>query len=278
MSIITFWNNSKNGNIGQTSSVIATATLMAIEHNYKILVISPQLGDTDLEKAYGLTENSAMKFLGIKEGKFNSGIEGIMKFVSSGKISPEVIGDFTKIVLKNRLEIIAGKKESHKEDDRFDFNKYIDVIKIANQYYDMVFIDLSRELNKLTRKILDISTIIICNMEQKLEEIQKMVELQKEEEVITGKKVLYLLNKYESSSKYNVKNLIRNSEIKKDIFTIPYDVMYSDALQDGIADKFMLNPKVRRATTDEEHGFFISQINKFCDAIIYRLQELHILG
>ena len=39
MSIITFWNDGKE-QTGKTLSMAAIATYMAIEHNYKILVIS----------------------------------------------------------------------------------------------------------------------------------------------------------------------------------------------------------------------------------------------
>ncbi len=280
MSVITFWNNSKNGNIGQTSSLVATATLMAVEHNYKILLISPQLGDMDLDKAYGVSENAAMKFLGLKEVKFNSGIEGIMKLANSGKLTPGLIGNFTKIVLKNRLEVIAGKRETNDEEiEKFDFNDYPDVIKIANNYYDMVFVDLDRGLDSnLTRRILEASNLIIYNMEQKLEEINKLIQLQEKEKIISGRNVLYLFNSYERNSKYNIKNIIRNTKLKKDIYAVPYDLMYSDSLQDGTVDKWILNPKIRKAALDEEHGYFVAQVNRFCDSIIYKLQELHMLG
>lgn len=131
MSVITFWNNNKRGNIGQTASIIATATSMAIEHNYKVLVMSTQRGDNELEKAYNITGNGAIKFLGIKESKFNSGIEGIMKLAQSGKLVPELIKDYTKIVLKgNRLEVLTGKKTSDTdENEQFDFEKYVEIIK-----------------------------------------------------------------------------------------------------------------------------------------------------
>ena len=45
MAIVTFWSECKK-EIGQTSTAIAVATQMAIEHNYKILLISTE-GDTD---------------------------------------------------------------------------------------------------------------------------------------------------------------------------------------------------------------------------------------
>lgn len=280
MSIITFWNNSKKGNIGQTSSLAAVATLMAVEHNYKILLISTEAGDIGLDKAYGVSENSAMKFLGLKEVKFNSGIEGVMKLANSGKLTPTLVGNFTKIVLKGRLEVIAGKKETAEdENEKFDFNDYPDVIKIANKYYDMVFVDLEKGLEtNLTRRILEASNLIVCNMEQKIEEVEKIVDLQKQEKLLSGRNIIYLLNKYEKNSKYNAKNIVRSSRMKRELYTVPYDLMYSDALQDGILDQWMLNPKIRKATMEEEHGFFISELNKFCEGIIYKLQELHALG
>lgn len=281
MSVITFWNNSKRGNIGQTASMIATATSMAIEHNYKVLVISTQLNDFDLEKAYGKYESGTMKFLGIKESKFDSGIEGVMKLASSGKLNPELINNYTKIVLKgNRLEVLSGKKENEDdENEKFDFNKYPEIIKIANRYYDMVFVDLDRGLQKdMIKKVLEVSNIIIWNMEQKFEIVEEVINFQKEDKLLSKNNVLYLFNKYEKNSKYNVKNIVRNSSMKKKIFTIPYDIMFGDTIQDGTIDQWFLNPKIRRATIEEEHGFFISEINKLTEGIIYKLQELHMLG
>lgn len=281
MSVITFWNNSKRGNIGQTASMIATATSMAIEHNYKVLVISTQLNDFDLEKAYGKYESGTMKFLGIKESKFDSGIEGVMKLASSGKLNPELINNYTKIVLKgNRLEVLSGKKENEDDEtEKFDFNKYPEIIKIANRYYDMVFVDLDRGLqNDMIKKVLEVSNIIIWNMEQKFEIVEEIINFQKEDKLLSKNNVLYLFNKYEKNSKYNVKNIVRNSSMKKKIFTIPYDIMFGDTIQDGTIDQWFLNPKIRRATIEEEHGFFISEINKLTEGIIYKLQELHMLG
>lgn len=281
MSVITFWNNSKSGNIGQTASMIATATSMAVEHNYKVLVISTQLDDFDLEKAYGKYESGTMKFLGIKESKFDSGIEGVMKLASSGKLTPELINNYTKIVLKgNRLEVLSGKKGNEEDEtEKFDFNKYPEIIKIANRYYDMVFVDLDRGLQSdMIKKVIEVSNIIIWNMEQKFESVEEVINFQKEEKLLSKNNVLYLFNRYEKNSKYNVKNIVRNSSMKKKIFTIPYDIMFGDTIQDGTIDQWFLNPKIRRATLDEEHGFFISEINKLTEGIIYKLQELHMLG
>lgn len=280
MAIITFWNNSKSGNIGQTSSIIATATLMAIEHNYKILVISTTNNDMELEKAYGVAESAAVKILKLKESKFNSGIEGIMKLASSGKLTPEMIGNYTKIVLKNRLEVVAGKKddEDNDENEKFDYNSYPKVMKTANKYYDMVFIDLSRDQeNETVLDMLKMSDLTVFNFEQKYERIEEVLNFQKEyEELLPKKKILYLIDKYEKKSKFNRKNIIRNSAMKTNLYVIPYNVMFADIMQSGTTDSWFLNPKVRKAKPEEEYGDFIKQINEVCDAIINKLRELHV--
>lgn len=278
MAIISFWNDSKSGNIGQTSSIIAIATLMSIEHNYKILVLSTKDNDFELEKAYGIDESAAVKILKLKETKFDSGIEGIIKLASSGKLTPDLIRDYTKIILKNRLEVVAGRKVDEDSDDKFDYDAYKDVIKIANKYYDMVFIDLNYGINdSITQNILKISDLVICNFEQRYENIDKVLDFQNRHlELLPKKSTIYLINRYDKKSKFNKKNIARNSEMKKKLYVIPYDVMFSDMMQSGTVDTWFLNPKVRKAKPEDEYGDFVGQINEICDGIINKLRELNI--
>jgi MinD-like ATPase involved in chromosome partitioning or flagellar assembly len=275
MAIITFWNNGSKSSNGQTSSLIATATMMAIEHNYKILIISTKLNNNDIEKSFGLLESNINKFLGLKEVNLISGSEGIVKLAQSGKLKPELIKDYTKIVWKKRLEIIPGLK--YTEDIDKKLNIYIEIIKKANQFYDMVFIDSESSLKyDINKKILDISDIIVINTEQKLEKIREIIKEQIKTNIPDVEKTLYLINKYDKRSKYNKKNIERNVKKIKKIYVLPYDYMYSDMIQDGEVSEFFLNPRIRNAKASEEHGDFIAQINIFCDAILNKIKEMNI--
>lgn len=51
MSIVTFWNSGKE-QTGKTLSITAIATYMAIEHNYRILVISTGHKDDTLNRCF----------------------------------------------------------------------------------------------------------------------------------------------------------------------------------------------------------------------------------
>ena len=90
MSIVTFWNNGKE-QTGKTLSTVAIATYMAIEHNYKILVISTGFNDKSLDNWFW-KEKKAKKNFGIFGPNTNvameNGIEGLSKMVKSNKISP----------------------------------------------------------------------------------------------------------------------------------------------------------------------------------------------
>ena len=79
------------------------------------------------------------------------------------------------------LEIITGKKPSlsfevfpPKKDE--DYEKvaanYPEILKIANRYYDMIFVDLTRKMDtKQAKDILDISDVVIMNITQRLRTI-----------------------------------------------------------------------------------------------------------
>lgn len=51
MSIVTFWSNGKE-QTGKTLSIAAISTYMAIEHNYRILVISTGHKDDTLDSCF----------------------------------------------------------------------------------------------------------------------------------------------------------------------------------------------------------------------------------
>ena len=51
MSIVTFWSDGKE-QTGKTLSIAAVSTYMAIEHNYRILVVSTGFKDDTLDRCF----------------------------------------------------------------------------------------------------------------------------------------------------------------------------------------------------------------------------------
>ena len=168
MSIITFWNDTREQS-GRTLTSVAVATRMAIERNSKILLISTSVADSTMKKCFWVEENKKNNFLGTKTSNIavENGIEGLLKLVTSNKLTPSTITDYTKVVFKGRLEILpgrAGAKDKSIEENWEDFKKeqeyFADLIRVANQYYDIVIVDLDKMLStKVKEDILKISDV-----------------------------------------------------------------------------------------------------------------------
>lgn len=63
MSVVTFWSNGKE-QTGKTLSIAAISTYMAIEHNYRILVVSTGKDDKTLDRCFW-QEKKVKKNLGL---------------------------------------------------------------------------------------------------------------------------------------------------------------------------------------------------------------------
>lgn len=118
MSVVTFWNSTNEQN-GTTSSAIALAVRSAIQHNIKILFISTSLNNEIIQSSFWKEkENKTINFITGKEKIKNTntndgnieknGVEGLERLMRSNKITPERITEYTKILLRDRLEVLLG--------------------------------------------------------------------------------------------------------------------------------------------------------------------------
>lgn len=274
MAIITFWNNN-TGKIGQTHSAIAIATHMAIEHNYKILLISTKYNDEVSMQAFGFkkTELALGSILGNKaKMDLESGINAISKLALSNRLTPEVMPNYTRVIFKQRLEILSGPTGVEYEKT---YASCKSIINVAKRYYDLVFVDLNNGLeDETTREILNISDIVINNIEQKPSELENVKKI-KNGKIIPSNKLLILMNKYDRDSKYNLKNSTRYLNEKKEILSIPYNNLFAEAVQEGTVPELFLNPRIRKLEgTEDRNAFFISEIKRASNAIVYKMKEL----
>lgn len=281
MTIISFWNDN-TGKIGQTHSALAIATHMAIEHNYKILLVSTEYNDQVTMQAFGF--NEMIKTVGKLTNNKNtmdleSGLEGMSKLALSNRLTPDIVPNYTRMILKNRLEILAGPRD--REDEKIDYNKVYTSIKqilgVAKQYYDIVFVDLNHGLeHPTTREILKMSNIIVINFEQKMSEFDKYAELkEKEKELLDPKKTMALINRYDRDAKYTTKNITKYLGEKKELLSVPYNHLFVEAVQEGTTAELFLNPRIRKLEdTQDRTAFFISELKRAEEALIYKMQEL----
>lgn len=283
MSIVTFWNDDRE-QTGKTLTAIAIATEMAIERNYKILLISTSFRDTTTRNCFWKnTKKSNLQFLG--QGNSNiaveNGIAGLEKLVSSNKIQPSIITDYTKVVFKGRLEVLNGYNGipgMPKEEAMRDYQRlaqcYPELIKLANQYYDMVLVDLDKDIDEQVRnEILEISNLNILVLSQRLQSLNLYKDEKQKDKKIRTPKNLAVIGKYIKETKYNKKNITRYLEERKEINIVPYNTLFFEAAEEADVTELFLKLRKIKDTTDDNY-FFISEVLKTTNTILNRLQEL----
>lgn len=281
MSIVTFWNSDKEQS-GQTLTSVAIATRMAIERNFKILLISTSYNDNTVKNCYW--KDSSIKkqlFKGKNNVAAENGIEGLSRLITSNKLEPEIITDYTRVILKNRLEVLSGYfgvPDKTDVENKNDFDRvvkgYPQLLAIANMYYDMVIVDLDRNTNQEVRnEILKISNLNIYVTTQRLSSVNSYLELKETNPKLNEPKNLVVIGKFNSSSKYNKKNLGKYLGEKNELAVIPFNTLYFEAAEEALVTELFLKLGKIRDTTDVNY-IFINEISKIVERIIVRLQEL----
>lgn len=282
MSIITFWNDSRE-QTGQTLTTVAVATRMAIERNIKILLISTSINDSTMKKCYwdqGNVKNSGLFGPRTSTMAVENGIEGLFKLIKSNKLTPTMITDYTKVVFRGRLEVITGITNSQtSEQENLEYlnrtaEDYIELIKRANQYYDIVIVDLDKRLNaKVKKDILNVSDVNVLVLLQKMESLNRYNEIRHGNDEFERYKCIPVVGKYFKDYKYNSKNIARYLQQKKEIDVLPFNLLYMEASEEAkVVDLFLRLKNVKDKT--DENTIFMERTLELTNNILRKLQEL----
>ena len=267
MSVVTFWSDGRE-QTGKTLSIAAISTYMAVEHNYRILIISTGYRDDTLNQCFW-KEKKVKRNFGLFGPNTNEileeGIVGLAKVVKSNKLSPENITNYTKIIFKDRLEVLQGFRGETSDYDELE-KTYPDIINLANSYYDLVFIDLDNEMNPSIREmILANSDLIVANISQRLTSIDRFMETRENTPILNSKKTLLLIGKYDKFSKYSIKNITRYMGEKNKVSTIPYNTLFFEACEEAKLPDLIFN--LRKIDEEDINGFFLSEVKRHFSSI-----------
>lgn len=261
---------------GNTSSSIAFATQVAIEHNIKVLLISTSFKDSIIKDSFW--QEKKKRAFGIFSGSSrssidNNGVEGLDRVIRSNKVSPDIITNYANIVLTNRLEILLGI-EGTEEQYNLIKERYIQIIALANKYYDMVIVDLDRKIGKQAEiDILKASDIIVTMIPQRAKKIEQVQKLINERDILREENTVITIGRYMEDTKYNVKNITRNLLKRRDIInTVPYNNLFFEASQEGKVIDLFLN--LMRISEKDDNYKFIEELKRLYDTVKIKLDIL----
>ena len=269
MSIVTFWNDGKR-ETGQTMSMAAIATRMAMKHNYKTVLINTKYNDTTLEEGFWGPNVPKAKT------DIVTGISGLTKAILSNKTSPEIISNYTKAMLKGgRLELLTDKEV---EIEEYEKQKSVmkSMIKMANKYYDLVFVDLEGSLeDPFITGILEQSNLIIPTITQRIQDINKYISIKNKNELFQKENTFLLIGKYDKHlmcNKKNTERYIKDQINEKDVYVIPYSTMYFESCNQGqIIDYIYKFIKIKPGSPQAP---VIEALDQIYTRIIEKLREM----
>ncbi|MCI8346171.1 MAG: hypothetical protein HFJ42_09640 [Clostridia bacterium] len=279
MAIIAFWSDEKR-ETGQTLSMVALTTYMAIEHNYKILNVSTNFKDETLENCYWSTEKQNTLIKGIAQGRDNvigleSGIEGLVKIIKSNKTTPNIVSNYSKAIFSDRLDVLTSPKTKIYSEYLEIAKMYPEILDIANRNYDLIFVDISKNMGEEeANRILEIADVIVINMTQKLQIIDKIGRLREENNFFKKDNILFNVGRYDKFSKYNIKNISRYLRLKRDILVVPYNTLFFESCSEAKVTELFL--RLRNTDTGDRNQNFMQEISRMAKELIYKLQELQI--
>lgn len=274
MAIITFKSNERK-ETGQTLSLVAVATQMAVEHSYKILIVSTNFKDQTLENCFWKLDRLNKPIMANQRVNIgvDSGVEGLIKVLVSNKTSNDIVRNYSKTVLRDRLDILLSPVTEDYNEYSQICREYPEILRIADRYYDLIFVDLSGRMDERnTEDIINVSDVIVVNLTQRLKTINDFVELRENNDFYKRKNIILLMGRYDAHSKYNIKNVTRYMKERKEILAIPYNTLYFEACSEGKAIDFFL--RLKNLDENDRNRLFVNEANRADDAIIYKLQEL----
>lgn len=264
MSVITFWGNGKV-ETAQTTSMAGIAAELTVAHNYKILLLNTKHNDTSLEECFWKETTD------VRRTDLETGITGLIKAISSNKATPEIITNYTRAVFKDRLEVLT---DGNILKDTYDKQKVYmkNIIKIARQAYDLVFVDLEGSVEEpFVQEIIAESSLVVMNITQREKIIKELIKLQQSTPILSKNNVMYLMGRYDKYSKVNAKNVERTYRLK-DVMTVPYNTLFFESANEGgLADFFI---QFRKLKPTHPQAPLVNAMEEFSERMIYRLKEL----
>ena len=261
----------------QTTSLITSAVQMGIERNLKILIVDASFKGEMMKKAFLQDEsnNELIKKINMGKVDISAGLEGLLAAVASNKISPETVKSYSSPILVGRVDIIYGLKTIDKKVFENSLMPMLEMVKIANMYYDLIFIDLQKgeRTSPAINEILKASDLVIYTMEQKLEQINKFMNLWGIDEALMNKnRVIPLLTREDSFSKYNCDNIARKIGMKPGMPSIVYNTLLMEAIQEGKLVNLLIT--LNDDNSSYRNNYLIKTVEDLNLLIIDRIQQL----
>lgn len=262
---------------GQTLSIAALATFMSIKHNQKILLISTDFRQNILEDCFWKPREEIItetEYTSELKTNLDSGVEGLLKIVQSNRATPSIIKNYSKTVLRDRLDILSAPITKDREEYNRLMQSYTKIVQLANQYYDIVLVDLNKNVNSVDfESIINLADVFVITLNQRLRCIETMAKLREKNNFYRQNKIMILLGKYDKNSKYTVKNINRYLKEKSTIHILPYNILFAEYCSEGKILDYLLKLRNIKEDNGDPNKILVKEVEKLVEGILKKIKE-----
>lgn len=253
---VSFWSNFHQ--LGTTHNMIAIAVLTALEYRMRILMAHNHFNKSALEYAFIDRKYIIHDLTDLSD----TGIDALSRVIRFNKLEKNDIYSYTTTILKNRLDLLSGTRNTNKELYVNNLKSVIQMIlQSAVKYYDLVFVDTASGNNDISNRIIEKSDLVIVNLNQNVLVLEDFLDCFGD----IREKAMIILGRYDENSKYNLKAIKRRFGFS-DIHVIPYNICFADACSEGGAVDFFL--KNLNAEKDDYNYQFIKSVREAAEAVL----------
>lgn len=256
---VSFWSNSHQ--LGTTLNMAAAAVLSSLEHRLRILMVQTHFDRSSLESAFIEKRYLRSELTDLSD----TGLDALSRFIRFNRVERDVIAGFSTTILKNKLDLLFGTRNTNREIYVSNLKNVIGtILQSASAYYDMVLVDTAPGNNEISAKILEQSDLIVVNLSQNIHILEDFLEGSMQ----YRDKLMIVLGKYDPNSRFNLK-AIRKKAGDVQVMAVPYDIGFADACAESrVVDFFLKNMTADR---DDPHYPFIQGVKETAGAILARL-------
>ena len=263
MAKVVFW-SPEEGASGCTYVAIAVSSLMGITHKSSSLLIDANSNSKKIASSYTLYDDL------INTNSFNDtnlGMNAIMRLIKSNKLSPDIIQNYSKPVLKGRLDILYSAIANTSTEERENLLSLPLIVKNAEEVYDLVFVDLPKTTtDDSVIKLLSQADAIVCVVPQDIEKLSNVLKKVENIADIKDKTKIFVIGDYEAGSKYNTFNIKMKYKLPDPLEALPHNYLFSDACNDGNVLDFLY--KNLNAQPKDYNGEFIIKATQIVEELV----------
>lgn len=257
--IVVFWSPFP-GQAGTTTSLLATATCLGLEHSARLLLLGLlREEDEAVQRAFYRPEKNPTRLP-------DSGIDALLRLLQNRKLEARMLRDYAQPLLRERLDVLPGSAKPNEGFAALAERWLEPLLDTAKRAYDLVLLDGGSGQASGWRKTLrNRADLVVVCLPQNCLLLERFFQLP-ESERLNGRNALLAFGQFDPASALTVNNLQRRFRWQQPAFPVAHNTGWLDAVQQGEAIPYWF--RNRKLPRQLENHRFVRQVRALAQGLM----------